>query len=111
PSQRDPRVSAGPGQVISGELAHEAGCPVQDDVVFARLGHSRDATPSISGNSVLSPSTCSARKAITTWYQILVCCGASTQWFSDGKYRNRCGLLPSSPAGSAELASSSYHSR
>ena len=47
----------------------------------------------------------------TTWYQILACCGASTQWSSDGKYRNRCGLLPSSPAGSAESASSSYHSR
>ena len=41
--------------------------------------------PSVSGSSMSSPSTCWARNAMTTWYQILACCGESTQWFSDGK--------------------------
>lgn len=44
--QRDPGISPGPGQVFGGQLADEAGRPVQHDVEFTRRsGHGFDATP------------------------------------------------------------------
>ena len=88
--ERDAGVAAGLGQVLRGELADESGGAVDDDVVVAgvvrlRCAHDCRRYPSVSGGSTSRPSRWRSRNPRTTWYQILVCCGLRTQWFSEGK--------------------------
>ena len=87
--KRNACVAAGAGQVLRGQLSDEPGRAVHDDVeltvAHACGTHGVRRYPSVSGGSMSSPSTCRPRNAMTTWYQILACCGESTQWFSEGK--------------------------
>ena len=83
--QCDACVAARLGQVVRGQFPGETGRAVQDDVELTLRRSSMRRYPSVSGSSMSSPSTCRPRNAMTTWYQILACCGLSTQWFSDGK--------------------------